>query len=105
MNQKCFKLKYTSKSNTVNDMKLMIIAKIRVIHIFSPNIQRVLLSLSFGYKNLLLMGWRNILPKCTCFFARIISFMLFTMLLLHMDFILKSFLFTIHVDLHSLKND
>jgi hypothetical protein len=39
MNQKFFEIKYISESNTVNNMKLiMILAKIRVIHIcsFSP---------------------------------------------------------------------
>jgi len=32
VNQKFFEIKYVSESNTVNNMKLVIIAKIRVIH-------------------------------------------------------------------------
>ena len=37
MNQKFFKKKYISKSNTVNNMKLMILEKIRVIHTCSSS--------------------------------------------------------------------
>ncbi len=37
MSQKFFKIKYISKSNTVNNMKPMILAKIRVIHICSSS--------------------------------------------------------------------
>ena len=33
MNQKFFEIKYIHKNNTVNNMKLMIHAKVRVIHI------------------------------------------------------------------------
>ncbi len=36
MNQKFFKIKYTSKSNTINNMKWIILAKIRVIHNVPP---------------------------------------------------------------------
>ena len=37
MNQKFFEKKYIRKSNTVNNMKLMILTKIRVIHTCSSS--------------------------------------------------------------------
>ena len=37
VNQKFFKINYTSKNNTVNNMKRIILAKIRVIHICSSS--------------------------------------------------------------------
>jgi hypothetical protein len=37
VNQKLFEIKYRSKSNTVNNMKLMILEKIRVIHTCSSS--------------------------------------------------------------------
>ncbi len=43
--------------------------------------------------------------RITLIFARIISFMLFTVLLLLMYFILKDFRLSIHVDSRFLKND
>ena len=43
------------------------------------------------------MGWRNI-QIALIFFARIISFMLFTVLLLLINFISENFIFTINAD-------